>query len=94
MGLHANLITGVKKGKKNSRSNISQKKLGVASIDAPDAAVVKGMLSRGDRQHDIAAWFGVNGGRIAEIHSGEKFEHIRLHNEDFYSILKRFKKKT
>ena len=24
----------------------------------------------------------------------ENFEHIRLHNEDFYSILKRFKKKT
>ena len=27
-----------------------------------DAALVKGMLARGDRQHDIAAWFGVNGG--------------------------------
>ena len=31
-----------------------------------DAAVVKGMLLRGDRRHDIAAWFGVSG-RIAEI---------------------------
>lgn len=38
-----------------------------------DAAIVKGMLARGDRQHDIAAWFGVNGGRIAEIATGRKF---------------------
>ena len=38
-----------------------------------DAAVIKGMLRRGDRQHDIAAWFGVNGGRIGEIATGEKF---------------------
>jgi len=28
------------------------------------------MLARGDRQHDIAAYFGVNGGRIAEVASG------------------------
>ena len=36
-------------------------------LDEGDAAVVKAMLARGDRQHDIAAWFGVNGGRIGEI---------------------------
>ena len=29
------------------------------------------MLLRGDRQHDIAAYFGVNGGRIAEIAAGK-----------------------
>lgn len=38
-----------------------------------DASIVKGMLARGDRQHDIAAWFGVNGGRIGEIASGQTF---------------------
>lgn len=38
-----------------------------------DAALVKAMLARGDRQHDIAAWFGVNGGRIAEIAMGRRF---------------------
>ena len=42
-------------------------------LDEEDAAVVRGMLVRGDRQHDIAAWFGVNGGRIAEISSAMKF---------------------
>jgi hypothetical protein len=31
------------------------------------------MLKRGDKQHDIAAHFGVNGGRISEIAKGEKF---------------------
>ena len=41
-----------------------------------DAAIVKGMLARGDRQHDIAAWFGVNGGRIAEIATGQKFGSV------------------
>ncbi|TLX05686.1 hypothetical protein [Rhizobium sp. MHM7A] len=42
-------------------------------LSAADAAIVKGMLTRGDRQHDIAAWFGVNGGRIAEIATGCRF---------------------
>ena len=37
------------------------------SLTDRDAAVIKGMLIRGDRQHDIAAWFGVNSARIAEI---------------------------
>jgi hypothetical protein len=41
-----------------------------------DAALVKGMLQRGDRQHDIAAWFGVNGGRIAEIATGFNFHWV------------------
>ncbi len=48
---------------------------GVKLNDA-DAALVKGMLKRGDRQHDIAAWFGVNGGRIAEIATGNAFHWV------------------
>jgi hypothetical protein len=32
---------------------------------------VKGMLLRGDKQYDVAAYFGVNGGRIAEISTGQ-----------------------
>ncbi|WP_316228817.1 hypothetical protein [Bradyrhizobium sp. SZCCHNR1070] len=35
-----------------------------------DTCIVKGMLARGDRQHDIASYFGVNSGRIAEIATG------------------------
>ncbi|MEL6418327.1 MAG: hypothetical protein AAFQ55_06845 [Pseudomonadota bacterium] len=45
-------------------------------LDENDAAIVKGMLARGDRQHDVAAWFGVNGGRIGEISTGAKFADI------------------
>lgn len=45
-------------------------------LSSDDAAVAKGMLLRGDRQHDIAAWFGVNGGRIAEIANGTKFAMV------------------
>lgn len=46
------------------------------TLDETDAAIVKGMLARGDRQHDIAAWFGVNGGRIGEIASRKKFRDV------------------
>ena len=45
-------------------------------LSETDAATVKAMLARGDRQHDIAAWFGVNSGRIAEIASGQKFREV------------------
>lgn len=47
------------------------------SLDSVDAAIVKGMLNRGDRQHDIAAWFGVNGGRVADIKAGKNFPEVR-----------------
>lgn len=46
------------------------------SLDNADAAIVKGMLGRGDRQHDIAAWFGVNGGRVADINTGKTFSDV------------------
>ena len=35
-----------------------------------DVPIVMGMIDRGDRKHDIAAWFGVNQGRIAEAEDG------------------------
>jgi hypothetical protein len=47
------------------------------SLNDEDAAVAKGMIARGDRQHDIAAWFGVNGGRIGEIATGQTFAHVQ-----------------
>jgi hypothetical protein len=39
-------------------------------LNQQEIATVKGMIARGDRQHDIAAYFGVNGGRIGEISTG------------------------
>lgn len=36
-----------------------------------ETRIVKGMLLRGDRQHDIAAYFGVNAGRVAEVATGD-----------------------
>lgn len=41
-----------------------------------DAALIKSMIARGDRQHDIAAYFGVNGGRVGEISRGATFPAI------------------
>lgn len=45
-------------------------------LDNKDAPFVKGMINRGDRQHDIAAYFGVNGGRIGETSTGDQFAGI------------------
>jgi hypothetical protein len=41
-----------------------------------EVSIVKGMISRGDRQHDIAAYFGVNGGRIGEISTGKRGQGV------------------
>lgn len=41
------------------------------------AAMVKGLLARGEKQHDIAAFFGVNGGRIAEVAKGKRFPDVK-----------------
>jgi hypothetical protein len=40
------------------------------ALNNREISIVKGMLARGDRQHDIAAYFGINSGRIAEINLG------------------------
>lgn len=39
--------------------------------------MVKGMLVRGDKQHQIAAHFNVNGGRIAEVATGKVGSGVR-----------------
>jgi hypothetical protein len=43
------------------------------TLEASDAPIIMGMVARDDRDHDIAAWFGVNQGRIAEVKDGSKF---------------------
>jgi hypothetical protein len=45
-------------------------------MTAEQAAITKGLLARGEKQHDVAAFFGVNGGRIAEIAKGKKFAEV------------------
>lgn len=41
------------------------------SLTNHDASIVLGQIARGDREHDIAAWFGVNQGRIADVKEGK-----------------------
>ncbi len=52
-----------------------RKRLGIR-LSRTDAAIVKGMLARGDRQSDIAAYFKVNGGRISEVNTGRMFAGV------------------
>jgi hypothetical protein len=43
------------------------------TLKRSDAPTIFGMVARDDRDHDIAAWFGVNQGRIAEVKDGSRF---------------------
>lgn len=46
------------------------------SLNREDAAVIKLRLSHDEKQHDIAADYGVNQGRISEIKTGKKFADV------------------
>lgn len=58
-------------------ANMGRAKPSGIRLSERDAATIKAMIARGDRQHDIAAWYGVNGGRIGEIASGQRFANIK-----------------
>lgn len=52
-----------------------------------DAAVIRGLIERGERQQDIQAYFTVmcgslNQGRIAEVATGERMPHVKAANSD------------
>jgi hypothetical protein len=36
-----------------------------------DIPIIIGMVGRGDRRHDIAAWFGLNQGRVKNTQDGK-----------------------
>jgi hypothetical protein len=40
-------------------------------LEPDDIPLVLGMIARDDRRHDIAAWFGVNPGRIPGAENGD-----------------------
>jgi hypothetical protein len=40
-------------------------------LEPDDIPIVRGMILRNDRRHDIAAWFGVNQGRIPGAENGD-----------------------
>lgn len=50
---------------------MSSNKASGYSLTEADIPTVLGMVARDDRAHDIAAWFGVNQGRIAEAQAGK-----------------------
>jgi hypothetical protein len=52
------------------------------ALTAKDAALIRGMIERGDRNHDIAAFFGVNPGRVAEIKDASRFPGIPAADAD------------
>jgi hypothetical protein len=36
-----------------------------------DVPLILAMVARGDRRHDVGAWFGLNQGRIREVEKGD-----------------------
>ena len=48
-------------------------------LTAEDAAIIKGMIRRGDKVQDIAAFFGVNSRAVSNIRSGQKFAKVPAH---------------
>lgn len=40
------------------------------SVNPTDVPIILAMVARGDRRHDVAAWFGLNQGRIKEVEDG------------------------
>ena len=40
------------------------------TVQEVDVPIILAMVARGDRRHDVAAWFGLNQGRIKEVEDG------------------------
>lgn len=49
----------------------------MSEITQEMVSMIKGMLNRGDKQQDIAACFGINSARVAEIKSGKKHAEVK-----------------
>lgn len=52
----------------------------ITEITEATAALIKGMVARGDRQMDVAIYHGINQGRVNEIvhgrRGGARFRHV------------------
>lgn len=49
----------------------------VKKLSSQDILQIKARLKRGDHQHDIAADYGLNQGRISEINTGKLFRNVK-----------------
>lgn len=43
----------------------------IVALTDQESEIAMGMIARGDKQHDIAAWFGENQARIVEVEKGK-----------------------
>jgi hypothetical protein len=63
---------------------MARKERNGSSLTDSDTSIAKGMLARGGRQHDMAAWFGVNGGPIGNISTAAKFPRSVKNSDSSY----------
>ena len=60
----------------NSSGRVQNWREAAPTLNEEDGSLIKGMLERGDKQQDIAMFFGVNSGRIAEVKEGIRFADV------------------
>lgn len=53
-----------------ARSTMPRAQRSGITVDPADVPVILAMIARGDRRHDVAAWFGLNQGRLKEVEDG------------------------
>jgi len=56
------------------------------SVDNEMAAKIKSMLDAGMYQHDIAAHFKINQGRVSEIKTGLRFTDVKPDQYDLFGL--------
>jgi len=59
----------------------------IKKLTPQDILMIKSRLKRGDHQHDIAADYGLNQGRISEINTGKLFSGSKPDDPDQQSLL-------
>jgi hypothetical protein len=63
--------SSIGRGFLGSEGKMSKARRSGITVRRADVPAILGMVARGDRKHDIAAWFGLNQGRIAEVEDGD-----------------------
>lgn len=55
----------------------SRKRGGSPRITLEMAAQIKALCDQGHLQHDVAAHFGINQGRVSEVVNGKRFPKVK-----------------
>lgn len=72
-------VLGIRLCRERSFVNFNKELLGMtkkSKLSVKDIVMIKLRLAKGDMQHDIAADYGINQGRISEINTGKRYASV------------------